>query len=782
MIPRLNKSLQIFSLVLTVLFLLQPAAAQVQKQVILHVQDLKNAPISEASVYINNKLSGFTDGKGNYKTPSLTKDLISLKVKALGYKVYSTEIHADTVSPIVRVRLEEADDNLQDIIVTAGRRAENISTVPSSVTILTRKDIETQAQITTNLASILGNSVPGLAPSSNKATNAGQTLRGRSVLVLVDGIPQSTPLMNGQRDIRSIDPAVIDRIEVIKGATSIYGNGSAGGIINYITKKADNDTGSLNSHTVIRGTLNPVHPEGTTGYRASQRFSGKMGKWNYVTSATMEYTGVQRDGKGEVLGQTDALSNSYQYNLFAKLGYQISKSSSITGFYNFYSSTSHAKYITQSGLYGNTPAIGIPGEDPGKPAGTPFNHNARLTYTKNELFGTTTLDVTAYLNSFRSMNRYVASATAWYGPGQTKINSRKKGLRINLNTPFAIDGRLAELTYGLDALSDITNQDLVDGRIYIPNMKMINIAPYAQFKWDIIQSLVFKAGMRYENARVTIKDFNTIAKGPDGEGSIFVNGGKIPYKGMTYNAGLRYNKYKAFNPFVSFSQGFAINELGRIVRRATKNDLDSLKTDPIITNNYEAGFSSQAGIFTFTGAYFISTSKLGVELVDVGGYFAPQRLPENIKGFEVSIDIKPSDIWKFGGSYAYTEGKSKNDDGSKNYLNGARIAPPIATGYLDFTPGASWSVRLFWNHSGNRNRFEKNAKGAYNLNEGPVSSIDLFNLTAAYKVNKRLQVGLGIENLLNKTYYTVVSQYYANNDNYFRGPGLNAALNLTYDF
>lgn len=62
-------------------------------------------------------------------------------------------------------------------------------------------------------------------------------MRGRSVLVLIDGIPQSTPLRAGGRDIRSIDPSVIERVEVIKGATAIYGNGAEGGLINYITKR-----------------------------------------------------------------------------------------------------------------------------------------------------------------------------------------------------------------------------------------------------------------------------------------------------------------------------------------------------------------------------------------------------------------------------------------------------------------------------------------------------------------------------------------------------------------
>jgi iron complex outermembrane receptor protein len=41
--------------------------------------------------------------------------------------------------------------------------------------------------------------------------------------------------------ICSLDPTVLDRVEVIKGATAIYGNGADGGLINYITKKSNPD-------------------------------------------------------------------------------------------------------------------------------------------------------------------------------------------------------------------------------------------------------------------------------------------------------------------------------------------------------------------------------------------------------------------------------------------------------------------------------------------------------------------------------------------------------------
>src|SRR5690606_11591408 len=327
--------------------------------------------------------------------------------------------------------------------------------------------------------------------------------------------------MNGQRDLRTIDANAIERIEVIKGATSIYGNGSGGGIINYITKKSDK-VDSFHSSTSVGTSFNPINSDETFGYRVSQFFNGRKSKFSYIVGGSYDYTGLQRDAKGQPLGQTDGLSNTYQANVFTKLGYDFTDHSTLHVLYNYYGSTQKAKYISEAGVYGVTPTIGVAGNEPGENAGTPYNHNLMLTFSKDNLFNTTQLDVSAYFNSFRSMNRYVAKSSSWYGSGQTKINSDKKGLRINLNTPFTIAKMPAEVTYGLDLLNDVTYQDLVDGRVYIPKMDMVNVAPYAQIRVDVLENLIFKGGVRYENATVNVKDFNTIASGPDGEGSIFV--------------------------------------------------------------------------------------------------------------------------------------------------------------------------------------------------------------------------------------------------------------------
>jgi iron complex outermembrane receptor protein len=672
--------------------------------------------------------------------------------------------------------------SVDEVIVTAGRKSENINQIPSSVTVISQKQIQEQLEFTADISQIIGNLVPGLSVSNNKSNNAGQTLRGRAVLVLIDGIPQSTPLMNGSRDIRTIDPSVIERIEVIKGATSIYGNGSGGGIINYITKKNFNKN-PISGQTSVGLRVNPYNSKETFGYRVSQFLSGNSNKFSYMVGGSIDYTGLQRDGEGLVLGQTDGTSNSYQNNVYTKLNYQINDESFVSVMYNFYNSTQHSKYISKNGVFGVSPTIGVKGEDPGKATGTPFNHNLIVRYNNNAIFGKTQFDASFYLNSFRSMNRYVQSATAWYGPGQTKINSNKKGIRLNFNTPFSLGNIPGEVTYGLDLLNDVTYQDLTDGRVYIPKMNMTSFAPYAQLKLDLFQDLVLKGGLRYENAQVKIKDFRTIADGPNGEGSIDVEGGKFPYKGTTFNAGLRYTKFDLFNPFVSFTQGFSINELGRIVRSAEESTLTNVNTKPILTNNYEVGFSSRYKMLNFTAAYFISTSSDGVSLVEnSNGLLRPERAPERTYGFELTLDANISREWKAGATYAHVEGKSEKTDGSKKYLSGARVAPPKATAYLRFSPNRNLNLALNWLMTGDRNHFSPNNNGVYLSGEAPVKTINLFNLSGNYQLNQNWGVSLGIDNLFNTTYYTVASQYSANVANYVRGVGTTATFTVNYKF
>jgi iron complex outermembrane receptor protein len=723
-----------------------------------------------------------SDKNGKFLLKGVPAGNYLMLISITGYEKQQKEVSiAANDTAYIEVVLKD-QSALSEVIVSASRRAESLAQTPSSVTILTAKEIGTQSIISPNLANILSYSVPGLGSSTNQTGNSGQTLRGRNVLVLIDGIPQSTPLRAGGRDIRSIDPSVIERVEVIKGATAIYGNGAEGGLINYITKKAN--TGKQFGGYSQIGLTGNLKGDSTIGYRVLQQFYGRAKKFDYIVSGTYEKTGVYRDAEGLVISPEYGLGETKSYNGYAKLGYDISAKQRLELMYNYFSSRQDSRYVTKTGVYGQSPAIGVYGNRVGVDEGTRFNHNSNLQYANQEIFGKTDLTANLYYQDFYTI---YSNSASFLGGGQSAITSTKKGARVNLNTPFQLSPQVPiQVNYGLDLMNDKTAQNLVDGREWVPKMNMVNFAPYLQATANLFTDLTIKAGLRAENINIDVKDFKTLAT-VNGGGSIDVKGGKLNYDAFVFNAGARYSKFKEFNPFISYAQSFSVFELGRVLRAAKSNTLSQLETKPIIVDNYEAGFSSTLGNLNLSFAYYYSTSKLGANLLEVNGVYISQRIPQRIYGFEVQADYQLLQSLAIGGNYAQVEGKGDADNDGKfngdldGYLNTTSIPPSKTTIYAKYSGIKNLLIDLNWMRIGNRDRFAQKS-GKYAIGEGPVKAYDLFNLAASYQIIKALKVNLGVENVLNRTYYPSISQFYGSDINYVRGNGRRFNLALGYSF
>lgn len=85
-------------------------------------------------------------------------------------------------------------DNLSEIVVVATRIPEVKQNSATSINIITSKELQEISRFLPDMPSIIGYLVPGAAPASNVVNERTNTLRGRSVLVLIDGIPQSSTL------------------------------------------------------------------------------------------------------------------------------------------------------------------------------------------------------------------------------------------------------------------------------------------------------------------------------------------------------------------------------------------------------------------------------------------------------------------------------------------------------------------------------------------------------------------------------------------------------------
>lgn len=729
--------------------------------------------------------SGTTSETGQYIIGDISTGSYTVIYSSPGFTTEVREVNLKAGEErIIDIQMKDDIKTLDEIVITSNRRIETLDEVPSSVSVLSARQIENLSLTSNSVAEIM-NEVPGLALSTSKTSNTGQTLRGRNMLILIDGIPQSTPLRNGSRDVNTIDPNVIERIEVIKGATAIYGNGADGGIINYITKKP-RGTKSLESTTEISSGISLVDTDHSLSSKLSQTLSGQVGKLGYVANGSFQQTGVFRDANGEIISPSYGLGETDQYNLFGKINYQINQDHSLEFMYNYFSSNQDTEYINQPGVYGVRPAIGVIGEDPGVDQGNRYNHNGQFTYNAFNLIGNTDINLNLYFQDFQTVygfSPFFSNEETGYEGGQSMIESDKKGARINFKTPYTLGSEFSgDILYGVDILNDVTSQYLVDGRLWVPKIDMSNLAPYAQLK-SLYKDFVFKAGIRLENINIDIPDYRTIYIFPNGgtpQGNVSVEGGELKYDATTFNVGMRFKRWSQFKPFASFSQSFSIADLGRTLRSATENTVGNISSEAVIANNYEVGFNSYLGRTSISGAYFLSTSELGATYREVNGIFQIARQPEKVYGFELAVDTKLTDRFDLGSSLSWTEGKLDSEDNNNydTWMNGDRIPPLKTVTYVSYNAFDKLNVRLSHVYSGSRDRFEPKTDGTYTYGQGPVESINLVNLTANYKMTKQTALGLGIENLFNEDYYLPISQWDARPQNYIKGNGARLSLSL----
>ncbi len=203
-----------------------------------------------------------------------------------------------TTLPSLALAQSPADDNdtatsresLSPLVVTATRNKSRAGETPQKVTVITREQIEQQLAITQDPGQVLSNLIPSYSPSRQKLSNAGETFRGRSPLFLIDGVPQSNPLRDSARDSYTIDLSMVERIEVIHGASAEHGLGATGGIINFVTRRADAE--GVNQHVGVSLTSDDDFESEGFGHKLDYRISGQRGDWDYLAAATRQERGV----------------------------------------------------------------------------------------------------------------------------------------------------------------------------------------------------------------------------------------------------------------------------------------------------------------------------------------------------------------------------------------------------------------------------------------------------------------------------------------------------------
>ena len=742
------------------------------------------------------QLATRSDQAGNFEITFPDTLSHSLAISHVGYM--SDIIQVQHAAAPVNLVLKEQGSNIEEVVIVSNRDKETRDEVPSSISVLSSKKIAALNQFSTSMNDIMA-WVPGMSVGNNRQSNRGQKLRGGNMLVLIDGIPQSTPLLIDDT-FNFIDPAVVDRIEVIKGSTSIYGNGAAGGIINIITKKGNTDR-KIASHTEVGASSYLVTPHHTSGINLSQYFSGQLNKLNYTVGGSYKNYGITRSAKGEILSPQDGMGESSWYNGFAKLGYDIGKGYNLELMYNYFSNEQVSELIPTDGHYGQNTATGVFGKrNPNlKGQGVHYNHNLRFALDKANIFQNTDFNATYYWQKSSTLYAnfdYYTDISHGYIGGQNFTNTNQMGIRVNFNTRYKLSDRLnGNLIYGLDLLNNKTSQPMADGRWYTPEMNMKNYAAYLQLKTKF-DDFIFKAGTRAEHIHIGVDDYTTLYRdnGTVTGGGLAIHGGNLNFNALTFNAAARYNKLSYVQPYLSFSQSFSVGELGKTLRVATDPDVISEKlqdTKAVITNSYEAGLEGRISNFMrYSANYFIYHQKLGTTYImnPETHFFDLSRLPEKINGAEFELGFFLTKNLDVDLSLSLLEGKTDNDgngkfsDADDQYMDGSRINAPIFRSSINYKITPKWNVNFMGTLVGNRNRFDDILDdGTYVYGHGPVHSYFVGNLFSSVQLTSSTKLSLGIENLFNKDYYPPFSQWYGNDSFYIKGNGINGRLSLSID-
>lgn len=135
-------------------------------------------------------------------------------------------------------------------VTTVSKEPEKVMRTPAAIYVLTEEDIRRSGVTTIPEALRL---VPGLEVARIDSDSWAVGIRGfggafsRSVLVLIDGRSVYTPLFEGVYwDVQNVMLEDVDRIEVIRGpGGTIWGANAVNGVINIITKKAQDTHGTL---------------------------------------------------------------------------------------------------------------------------------------------------------------------------------------------------------------------------------------------------------------------------------------------------------------------------------------------------------------------------------------------------------------------------------------------------------------------------------------------------------------------------------------------------------
>lgn len=718
-----------------------------------------------------------------------------MKTEKGSFKLSTVALAVAAVSSVFTAQAQDYSTD-EKMVVVSSRTPKAISDIPGTVWYIEPQQIEQEYRGGKSLGEILASAIPSLDVSSGARTNYGQNLRGRKMLVMIDGVSlQSSRQISRQLD--SIDPFNIERIEVLSGATSIYGAGASGGVINIITKKADGEELEFESFV-----------GGTSGFNSGEDFDYKVGQSISGGNETVQarssviYTETQGffDANGDIV-TPDISQGSLQFNktvdFLTTVGVNVSETKKLNFLAQYYDSQQDSPY----GLY----IVGRDFVDVRKGFDSDREHGTErimlsASYIDEQFLGHQLIAEASYRKEDQTYTPYFQSS----GQQITDV--------ISLKAALAKDFNRFNIVYGVDAYQDTleSNQALYDPTIAnnsgnlinktfaevgrYPGVEVASIAGFVQAGFDVTNDWSVEGGFRYQYMKNTIDDFvgyqqqKQIAAG-NGTSADAVPGGETDYGVGLFNLGTVYHLNSDSQVWANFSQGFDLADPAKYYGQGnytlvgdhwTLNDsinVNDSKMSGIKTNSFELGYRLDTGDLSLQSAAYYSQSDKNVKYNKNTLLIEEIDDKKRVYGLEALASYWVHENVQLGASGHYVVSEVKGDDGWEDQSAGEASTSKANAwaGWYD----ADLSLKV---QSQTMFDYEDDS-------DNKLNGYTVFDLVGTYQLPVG-SLGFGIQNLLNKDYTTIWGQraqilyatHYESAAYDYRGRGRTYTLNYQVKF
>ncbi len=320
-----------------------------------------NSKTSEVVANVNvivstTKYSTSTDKDGSFNISSINDGIYTITFSNVGFSTVleQVEITGKDIDLGI-IKLEPTPIHLGEITVSSTKFDKQLRDVSIPLIALTNEEFKFKPS--TTLVDLLKNE-PGINLGRDGIWGTRINIRGFSkeaVVTLIDGNRVETA-NNVAASFSLIDPATIERIEVIKGsASSLYGTGAVGGVVNIITNK-----NLFSGNSYFSGSYSSSYSSVNKGVSNSIVLNAGAQNWFAKVSGTIRNAQNTDTPEGEILN-----SQFHDNSIFATVGYRPFENHEFIANYQIFKAED----------------VGIPGG-----AAFPTNASARYPDEKRELY------------------------------------------------------------------------------------------------------------------------------------------------------------------------------------------------------------------------------------------------------------------------------------------------------------------------------------------------------------------------------------------------------------